>query len=465
VQRGLTLERATPEGMSGIRFGSALSLHPVPAHATGEVVGDVLEAVGQQPSLAILFVTHPLTGTFDDIVGAVQQMLCPIHLVAITTPGVLGCGSEVEDGSALALWAVGGGSVETFLLPGADPVADAIGGVPDQQPLPCAKTSSGVLLLADAASFDVTSWLAAQRRGLPIGGASFGSAARQGRGASKTVRSGDRPQDSGAGFNVVYRNGVKVAGGAVAVAFGPEFVFETMVTQSCRPVGDPFTVTKAERNVIYAMGGSSATDALDRTVEQCDDHERTLLRQGIHLGVVVNGGLGLPKDSSSTLTGPNSASLRDPSVGSLPTNSSEVSREMEGFGPGDFVVHHVLGADRNAKAIALSGTCELGDVVQFHVRDAEASRIECQQRLADAIAVLAGEGAGSANVYGALLFPSVSRGTDLFGTEHHDAGTIGEYSSVASAGAFCQSQIGPVGNRSGQHQGALTIALIREATA
>ena len=68
-------------------------MHPVPAHATGEVVGDVLEAVGPSPTLAVLFVTHPLTGTFDDIVGAVQQMLQPSHLVAITTGGVLGCGS------------------------------------------------------------------------------------------------------------------------------------------------------------------------------------------------------------------------------------------------------------------------------------------------------------------------------------------------------------------------------------
>jgi small ligand-binding sensory domain FIST len=98
--------------VSSIGFGSALSMHPVPAHATGEVVGDVLEAVGHAPTLAVLFVTQPLTGTFDDIADSVQRMLQPEHLVAVTTGGVLGAGSEVEDGSALALWAVRGGSVE-----------------------------------------------------------------------------------------------------------------------------------------------------------------------------------------------------------------------------------------------------------------------------------------------------------------------------------------------------------------
>jgi small ligand-binding sensory domain FIST len=377
----------------------------------------------------------------------------------------------------LALWAVGGGSVETFLLPGADPLADLAGAnstsLRDPARLPCAATSSGLLLLADAASFDVSSWIACQHRGLAIVGASFGGASRQGRGASKPgIRSGDPTQTSGGPSNVVYRNGVKVAGGAVAVAFGPEFVFETVVTQSCRPVGNPFTVTKAERNVIYAMGGSSATDALDRTVEQCDDHERTLLRQGIHLGVVVNGGLGLPKDSQSGLpVGKGSADGSRSEAELGPVRSSQdpadsASDEIWEFGPGDFVVHHVLGADRNAKAIALSGTCELGDVVQFHANDAEASRIECQQRVADAMADVIGcIDPGSTNAWGALMFPSVLRGANLFGTEHHDAGIVGEYPSVASAGAFCQSQIGPVSYDSGQHQSALTIALIRGATA
>ncbi len=456
--------------VNGIGFGSALSMHPIPAHATGEVVGDVLEAIGPTPTLAVLFVTHALTGALDDIVGAVQQMLQPTHLLAITTSGVLGSGSEVEDGSALALWAVRGGTVETFLLPGQ--LTDGFVS-PDQEhrPLPCDDDCSGLVVLADAESFDLSGWLGEQNPRLAVAGARFAGPSR-----SRIAPAASRPfvegSEQGARFtpNLLFRNGRKALGGALAVAFGPEFVVQTLVAQSCRPVGNPFTVTKAERNVIYAMGGQSASAALDLTVEQCDDTERTLLRRGIHLGVVVNGGLGLRRelsDDDSLLFDPLSRATKHPKTGpfdgtdAIPDGDRHDS--VEGFGLGDFVVHNVLGADRNAGALALSGSCEVGDVVQFHVTDAAAARAECQLRLAEAFAN--DTAPMLRNSYGALLFSSATRGIGLFGTEHHDAAAVGEYSALAaSAGAFCSTPLGPIGDLSGQHQSALTIALLRAAT-
>jgi small ligand-binding sensory domain FIST len=453
-------------------------MHPVPAHATGEIVGDVLEALGSAPTLAVLFVTHPLTGTFDDVVGAVDQMLQPTHLLAITTYGVLGAGSEVEEGSALALWAVRGGSVETFLLPGSQPEASGYGGyggLADQehQSLACSERSSGLVLFADSASFDTAGWLAAQNPHLPVAGAGFEghTRSRQSSAQARSREPKNRPRwsaevqaPSGARTtaNVLYRNGKRASGGALAVAFGPEFAMQTLVSQTCRPVGRPFTVTKAERTVLYAMGGQSASAALKLTVEQCDDTERNLLRTGIHLGVVVNGGLGLKREPAPPLT----HNDIDPSQPlSAPANTEDDNQAsnlvFEEFGLGDFVVHAVLGEDRNAEAIALTGSCEVGDIVQFHVRDGATATFECQQRLAEAFAF---DRAPGQNSCGALLFASGSRGSSLFGTEHHDAATIGEYPSVASAGGFCSTQLGPMGDRNGQHQSALTIALIHPAT-
>ncbi len=442
-------------------------MHPVPAHATGEIVGDVLEAVGPSPTLAVLFVTHPLTGTFDDVVGAVQQMLQPSHLVAITTGGVLGCGSEVEDGSALALWAVQGGSVETFLLPGTPFSADSTTDV-EHSVLQCSDNSSGLVLLADADSFDVTGWLSAQNPPLAKAGARFAgpSRSRPATGQLGWIPPAQRLTEVSAGGlgrraratpNVLFRNGTKVTGGALAVAFGPEFVMHTLVSQSCRPIGKPFTVTKAERTVLYAMGGHSASGALDLTVELCDDTERTLLRQGIHLGVVVNGGFGVRRD----LANPFLAQPRDDVVGIQGAGRKLADGVVQEFEMGDFVVHQVLGSDRSAGAIALSGACEIGDVVQFQVKDSVAARSEYQQRMVEAFAPHRPVALPTA--YGALLFASATRGAALFGTEHHDAAAAGEYSAMASAGAFCSTQLGPVGDLYGQHQSALTMALLRAA--
>ena len=70
-------------------FAAALSEHPVPAEAAGEVLGQILEAVTPEPDLAVLFATTPMTGALEDIVGAVQAVLRPRTLIGSSR----GCGT------------------------------------------------------------------------------------------------------------------------------------------------------------------------------------------------------------------------------------------------------------------------------------------------------------------------------------------------------------------------------------
>ena len=67
-------------------FAAALSEHPVTAHATGEVIGQVLEAGVTEPDLALLFVTPPHGGALEDAAAAVQATLRPRVL--------LGCAAD-----------------------------------------------------------------------------------------------------------------------------------------------------------------------------------------------------------------------------------------------------------------------------------------------------------------------------------------------------------------------------------
>jgi small ligand-binding sensory domain FIST len=338
----------------------------------------------------------------------------------VTTGGLLGAGSEVEDGSALALWAVRGGSVETFQLP---PSYSANIHDDDHQRLACAPNTTGIVLFSDELTFSSTSWLAAQNPSIPVAGAVLippPNTQLSGRTSSSDSPSPGRPstvERSGA----LYRNGKRVVGGGLAIAFGPEFSLQTLVAQTCRPIGSPFTVTKAERNVIYTMGGLAAATALDTTIDGCTDAERALLRQGIHLGIVSN------------------------------TRAAT-------FGVGDFVVHHVLGADRNAGAIAITGDCSLGDVVQFHVRDSQSA----QQHLAELVIDATNRGAipGTSDL-GAFVFASDSRGSNLFGTEHHDSATLTEFPELSAAGIFCSRQIGPAGPTTTHHLSTLTMTVLR----
>src|SRR4051812_43278467 len=93
-------------------FAAAASWHPLPTQAVGEVVGDLLDAIGPGPDLAVLFVGERLTGALDDIVAAVRALLRPVVLLG-TTAGVVHAGAPSgDDGQGLVLWAGSGFDVD-----------------------------------------------------------------------------------------------------------------------------------------------------------------------------------------------------------------------------------------------------------------------------------------------------------------------------------------------------------------
>ena len=64
------------------RFAAALSQHPVTAHAVGEAAGQVLERLGEDPDIAMLFVRckggishHPAESVAREDVAAAIEVL------------------------------------------------------------------------------------------------------------------------------------------------------------------------------------------------------------------------------------------------------------------------------------------------------------------------------------------------------------------------------------------------------
>src|ERR1700736_3300806 len=86
-------------------FAAALSVHPVTAHAVGEVAGQVLEQLGPHPDLMLLFVTRPHAGALEDAAAAVRQILSPTVLLGCAAESVVGPGLEIEEDPAVSLWA------------------------------------------------------------------------------------------------------------------------------------------------------------------------------------------------------------------------------------------------------------------------------------------------------------------------------------------------------------------------
>ena len=380
-------------------FAAGLSEHPLPTHATGEVVGQVMDGLGdasRPPDLAVLFVTAAHAGAMEDIAGAVRSMLRPGTLLGCTAESIVGGAREIEQRPAVALWAGHTGPVAPFhvrVTPTAD--GNAVVGWPD------VRQTSALLLLADPFTFqtdEVLQHLAEDRPGLPVAG---------GLASASPAPGGNR---------LVVDDRV-LSDGAVGAYLDVDLDVAAVVSQGCRPVGDPFVITKAEGNIVYELGGKPALERLQDVARMLDEPDRQLLAQGVHLGRVI--------DESKTT-----------------------------FGPGDFLVRNVLGGDPSNGAIAVGDLVDVGSTAQFQVRDAASADGDLRH-------LLDGRSAD-----GALLFTCNGRGTRLFGRPDHDAEVVAEgVRGGAVAGMFCAGELGPVGRTNFLHGFSASVVLFRERRA
>ena len=379
----------------GGRYAAALSQHPVPAHAVGETAGQILDQLdGDDPDLVFCFASPHFVGVFDDVAHALRQLLTPKVFLGGTAVSIIGGAHEIEDEPALSVFAA--------VLPDAvlTPVALSVEETPDGTAVvgwpDLPSDPSTLLLFADPFTFPVDGFLRRlddDRPGLTVIGG--------------LASAGGRP-----GTNRLGLDDAIVAAGAVGV-FLEGVDVETVVSQGCRPIGDAFVVTRAERNFVEELGGKPAMARLQELAANATDNERELLQRGLHMGLVVD------------------------------EHKAEFVR-------GDFLVRNVLGADQESGAVAVGDRVSVGQTVQFHVRDAAAADEDLREMLA------------GVDARAALVFTCNGRGRHLFGVPDHDAGLVDQLlGPIPAAGAFCAGEIGPVGGRNFLHGFTASLALFR----
>ncbi|WP_419839297.1 FIST signal transduction protein [Candidatus Poriferisodalis sp.] len=388
-------------------FTVGLSQHADPGMATGEIVGRVLESLGAQPDVALLFTSGDHLAHTDEIAAAVVELLNPGAFVGTTASSVAAGEREIEEETAAVLWAGSLGSIE-----GPRARAVRLDGVPgpadDDDALAAAfeeVQASGelsMILLADPYSYPADAALAHWAERWPqvgvLGGLSSGA----------PMPGGNR---------IVVDGGVHRSGAAALVLGGSASVTH-LVSQGCRPIGQPYIITEAEGNVVRSLGGMPPFERLEQMFSQLDPADQQLVQRGLHVGRVTD------------------------------------ERKIE-FERGDFLIRGVLGADRESGAIAIGDEAPVGATVQFHVRDALTAH-------EDLTAALRNRAPEAMSASGALLFTCNGRGTHLFETPHHDAHMIVERTSTELAGMFCAGEIGPVGNRSYLHGFTASMALFTD---
>jgi small ligand-binding sensory domain FIST len=386
-----------------VQAGGALVLGADAADAetaASRAVAQARASLGDlDPSLAVLFASSHFFASAPTLAAAMAEQTGRIPLIGCVTEGVAGGAREVETEPAVSLWlAAGLGSVETFAMEFVrTPSGGAFGGYR------FGRGPSGLhLMICDPFTFPAGDLLAHLNEHVPgpmvMGGMASG---------------GIRHRESR-----LFLDGQVLSRGAVGVHL-PRAEVHPLVAQGCRPLGEPYTVTAADRNLILELGGRSPLARLQQLAAALPDRDRELLAQGAHLGLVIN------------------------------------EYQPEQPGQGDFLVRGILGADSESGAIAVGEDVEVGQTVQFHVRDARSADEDLRRILARENTALSGRQAA-----GALLFTCNGRGSRMFAEPDHDAGLLAALlGEIPVAGFFCAGELGPVGGQNFLHTFTASIAV------
>ena len=385
-----------------MRIACGLSTAANPRAGAVEAAAKVAtELADATVDLAVVFASGAHLAAPEATLAGVHEALAPDVLVGCGAGGVVGDGREIEDGTAVAVWAAAfeNGVASTFHAEVTE-VDDgvAIAGVPDLQ------GAGGAILLPDPYSFPTDAVLAemvARAPGVPILG---------GLSSARTMR----------GQAALFLGERVVPGGAIGVRFdGVELL--PCVSQGATPIGPALTITSGEGRLIKELDGRPALGALRAVLARLDETERDLLAQGMLLGIVVEPG---PGDGAD--------------------------REH-----GDFLVRSVLGGDPDTGAIAIGASIEEGQLVRMHARDAASA----DRDLAEALE-LRRRALGDDAPAGALMFTCNGRGRGMFGLPDHDASAVaGALGDIPTAGFFAAGEIGPVGGENFLHGFTATVAV------
>ena len=390
-----------------MQWASAIANDPTLVDALAQIDATLsTRLLDAAPDVLFVFVSPHYEDAADALLDEAARRWPGALVFGCSASGVVGGGREVEQERALSVTAavLPGVTLRAFHL-GPRELATltasalALGSFVDVPP-----EDTSFLLLPDPFSCDGERLLSAfdiVYPGAPkLGGMASGARA--------------------AGEAILYAGDAAHREGAVGLALSGPITLHAVVAQGCRPVGAPMRVTRCQDNLLVALDGQPAAEAIQATYEQASDEEQTLMRASLFVGVVMDDG------------------LEDPVRG-------------------DFVVRNILGADPDRGILAINGTLVQHQLVQLHVRDARTST----EDLAALLLAAASEGPPA----GALLFSCLGRGRGLYGVPDHDIGLVqGQFEGLQTGGFFCNGEIGPVAGTSFLHGYTSSLALFRSTS-
>lgn len=389
---------------STLRFSSALVQETYLPNALHHLeVQLAAQLRGAPPDLLLVFFSAHFASHAETLLQELRTLFAANHIIGCSAEGILGNGQEVERQPAISVLAAHLPEItltpvllepqnwQPLLLPGS---------LRTHLNLP--QTPALFILLGDPFSCPADELLQAFNHdfpGVPVVG-----------GMASAIMAPKR--------NALLLDEQVRRSGAVVLALSGGLEVDCIVSQGCRPIGRPLTVTLAQHNIVLQLENQSPLQLLQETIDALSPEEQHSLRNGLLVGRAI-----------------------DP--------------QQEQFGRGDFLIRALMGADRQSGALAIADLLQNGDTIQFHVRDAQTATEDLEMLLIPQMF--------RGPVDGALLFSCNGRGSRLFGEPHQDVRTfhqsVGEH--VPVAGFFCAGEIGPVHGRNFLHGHTVSAVLFR----
>lgn len=390
-----------------MQFASALSREAQTEAAVSEVLDQVAPRLpDEQAHLSFVFASPHHLKAFPRLLHVIQERFATHTLIGCTGGGVIGDRHEVENQPALALMVahLPGVHITSFHIEQPDleeswPETywqNRLGVSPEDAPT--------FIALPDPFMIDPQKLLDVFNQAYPqrpvLGG----------------LASGGRSQSSCA----LFLNS-EVVHGAIGVALTGNLTVRTVVSQGCKPIGQPFVITRCEDQVIHELSGRAALETVREAIADLSPEDQNLARTALLMGRVID-------------------------------------EYKEEFSRGDFLIRTFLGADPRSGAIAVGDMFRPGQTVQLHVRDAATAREDLH-----ALMHTLSEDLSAQPARGALLFSCNGRGAHLYGEPDHDSRVVAETTgAIPTAGFFCNGEIGPIGISNFLHGFTASIGIFQE---
>lgn len=351
---------------------------PFDSASVREAALRIKDGLGRPAGIAMAFVSPDYLPHLPEFVETLRVDGQILDVAGCTSGGRIIDQRELEEGSGASILALCCDADEPLVLNGRDPFSRLPGSRPHS-----------AILLADPYCFEADEWLKRWNEEYP-GVSAIGGLASGGEESDVAVFLNDCTAD------------------AVCLPLTGTTSILPLVSQGCRPIGEPLTVTRAENNIVYALGGLPAYEVLETAFEALSDSEKSVAKGNLFAGLAG-------------------------------------TEYLDDFKPGDFLIRNIIGADPGSGAVVIGGIPRTGQTLQYQLRDREIAKADLKR-------VLATPALQGVRPFATLLFSCLGRGERFFGSPNHDAACF--YAAAGGsplAGFFCNGEIAPVAGRNAVH--------------